>query len=511
MRVFITGGSGLIGRELASKLLDAGHHPVILSRNADHVRRDPAMWAYQVIPGDPTKPGPWQEEIDGCDAVVNLAGHNVFAERWNASVKAKIRDSRVHGTEHLVAAIKQASSRPKVFVQGSAIGYYGVHQDEELTEASPSGTDFLAVVCREAEEASEPLDAIGVRRALVRTGIVLAPNEGALKIMTPIFKMGPGAPIGSEGRLGPADGSQWMSWIHIDDIVGIFKLAIENDGAIGPLNGTAPHPVRNAEFAKTFSAVLRKQLTPWRFYLPVGPPDALLRVAFGEVASVITTGQKVLPAKALGLGYAYRYPDLDGALTRDLHEKAEGRREAAPITLRPDPDHTIDPTRSALPHLRRYPRATPAPNVIATARIAPARALPRPPFDETGHRREPGRIGRANLHDDRPRRIREVLPLRRWPSSRPPRPGWRAGSQAVRPSRWSWPSGRISPWRASANSAALANRSWGLCASILSRMRTKFGGRSGRCSVIGTCRPLIRLPSRSIGDVPGNGSFPVIR
>src|SRR5580658_8318329 len=137
MRIFITGGSGLIGRQLARALLEGGHHPVILSRNADHVRRDPEMWAYQVIQGDPTTSGPWQGEIDGCDAVVNLAGHNVFAERWNAAVKAKIRDSRGHGAEHVVAAIEQASSRPKVFVQGSAIGYYGTHQDEELTEASP--------------------------------------------------------------------------------------------------------------------------------------------------------------------------------------------------------------------------------------------------------------------------------------------------------------------------------------------------------------------------------------
>jgi uncharacterized protein (TIGR01777 family) len=323
MRVFITGGSGLIGRQLARTLLEDGHQPVILSRNADHIRRSPEMWAYQVIQGDPSKPGPWQEQIDGCDAVVNLAGHNVFAERWNAAVKAKIRDSRVYGAEQVVAAIKQADSRPKVFVQGSAIGYYGTHRDEELTEASPSGTDFLAVVCREAEDVSESLDGIGVRRALVRTGIVLAPNEGALRIMTPIFKMGPGAPIGSKGRFGPAEGTQWMSWIHIEDIVGIFRLAIENPAAVGPLNGTAPNPVRNAEFARTFSSVLRKPATPWRFSLPFGPPDALLQLVLGEVATVITTGQRVLPAKVLGLGYAFQYPDLHGALREIFTRKPE--------------------------------------------------------------------------------------------------------------------------------------------------------------------------------------------
>jgi len=321
MRVFITGGSGLIGRNLARVLRESGHHPVILSRRADHVRRDPSMWAYQVIQGDPTTPGRWQEEIDGCDAVVNLAGHNIFAERWSATVKAKIRDSRVYAAEQVVAAIRQASSRPQVLVHGSAIGYYGIHGDEELTEASPPGSDFLARVCRETEEATHPVEGLGTRRAIVRTGIVLSAEEGALKKMLPLFKLGPGAPIGSGGRFGAARGEQWMSWIHIEDIVGIFKLAIESAPAQGPLNGTAPHPVRNAEFSKTLSAVLRNRLTPWRFFVPVGPPDALLRVALGEVASVITTGQKVLPTKPLELGYAFRYPELKGALQAIFRKK----------------------------------------------------------------------------------------------------------------------------------------------------------------------------------------------
>jgi uncharacterized protein len=312
-RVFIAGGSGLIGRYLAKSLLNAGHHPVILSRHADEVRRDPAMRAYQVIPGDPTTSGRWQEAVDGCDAVVNLAGHGVFNERWNVEVKRKIRDSRVHSAENLVTAIKNAQSRPKVFVQGSAIGYYGPNGDEELTESSPSGNDFLAVVCRECEDVSRSIESIGVRRAIVRTGIVLAPGAGALKLMTPIFKLGPGAPIGSAG--GPvAKGEQWMSWIHVDDIVGIFRLSIDNDAASGPLNGTAPNPVRNSEFAKTFSSVLKKPYTPWRLFLPFGPPDGMLRFVLGEVATIITTGQKVLPAKALALGYQFRYPQIAEAL-----------------------------------------------------------------------------------------------------------------------------------------------------------------------------------------------------
>ncbi|MFI5458813.1 MAG: TIGR01777 family oxidoreductase [Isosphaerales bacterium] len=313
MRVFIAGGSGLIGRSLALDLLNGGHEPVILSRDADHLRRERAMWPYQVVAGDPTTAGRWQEAIDGCDAVVNLAGHNIFAKRWNSEIKRTLRDSRVHSAEQLVAAIKQARSRPRVFVQGSAIGFYGPKGDEELDESSPSGSDFLAVLSRECEEVSATIEAAGVRRAVVRTGIVLAPGAGALQIMTPIFKLAPGAPIGSAGRF-LAKGSQWMSWIHIDDIVGIIRLAVENAGASGPLNGTAPEPVRNAEFAKTFSSVLRTRLTPWRVFVPFGPPDGLLNLVLGEVAGIITTGQKVLPAKALALGYSFKYPRLAGAL-----------------------------------------------------------------------------------------------------------------------------------------------------------------------------------------------------
>jgi len=271
------------------------------------------MWPFQIIAGDPTTAGGWQEEVDGCDAVVNLAGHNIFADRWNAEIKRKIRDSRVHSAENLVAAIKQARSRPKAYIQGSAIGFYGPQGDQEITESSPSGTDFLAVVCRECEEVSHSIETLGVRRSIVRTGVVLAAGAGALKIMAPIFKLGPGLPIGSRGRLF-ASGKQWMGWIHIDDIAGIFQLAVENDGAGGPINGTAPNPVRNAEFSKTFSDVLRTRFTPWRVFVPLGPPDQALKLVLGEVAGIVTTGQRVLPAKALALGYQFKYPQLADAL-----------------------------------------------------------------------------------------------------------------------------------------------------------------------------------------------------
>lgn len=311
MRVFITGGSGLIGRELVRRLVERGDQPLILSRKSDQVRRDPSMRGIAVVQGDPSTSGGWESELDGCDAVVNLVGHNLFAERWNATVKRKIRDSRVYSTENVVAAIGRARSRPAVLVQASAIGYYGPHGDEELTEEAPSGSDFMAGVCREWEEAARPAEALGVRVARIRTGVVLARGEGALGVMTPIFRWLPGgaAPIGNGGgAFTPASGQQWMSWVHIDDIVGTFLLALDNPEVRGPVNGTAPNPVRNAEFGKTLAKIL------WRPFVPFGPPDAMLELVLGEVAQVVTKGQKVLPARAKALGYPFRYSNLADAL-----------------------------------------------------------------------------------------------------------------------------------------------------------------------------------------------------
>ena len=314
MRVFVTGGSGLIGRHLVRRLLESGARPVVVSRHADRLGREPEARDFEVVQGDVATPGRWQAAVDGCDAVVNLAGHNIFAERWNAEVRRKIRDSRVLGTDHLVSAIASARERPRILVQGSAVGYYGPRGDEELDESAPSGSDFLAVVCREWEEASEPVEALGVRRAVIRTGIVLAPGEGALKTMTPIFKVLPGAPVGGDGWLAPARGRQWLSWIHLDDIAGLFHFAIDNPDAVGPINGTAPNPVRNAEFARALSKTLWKPYAPWRFFIPLGPPDALLRVMLGEIAEIIAKGQRAVPSKALALGYRFRHPNLDEAL-----------------------------------------------------------------------------------------------------------------------------------------------------------------------------------------------------
>jgi uncharacterized protein len=339
MRVLLTGGSGLIGRHLIQRLLKAGTHPVVVSRHSDVLRRNRETRDYEVIQGDVGVPGRWQEAVDGCDAVVHLAGHNLFAERWSAQVKRKIRDSRVYGSEHVAAAIEAARSRPQVLVQGSAVGYYGPHGDEEIDETSSSGSDFLASVCREWEDASASVESLGVRRAIIRTGIVLAPDEGALKIMTPIFKLGPGAPIGGGGGMGPATGQQWMSWIHIDDIAGIFQLAIDNPAASGPINGTSPYPVRNADFSRALSKTLWKPYAPWRFFIPFGPPDALLHLMLGEVADVVAKGQKVLPKKALELGYRFEHPDL-----------AEALQDVFKPRPTPQPNYPASPAPHARPH-----------------------------------------------------------------------------------------------------------------------------------------------------------------
>ncbi len=305
MRVFITGGTGLIGRGISKILVDRGDTPVILSRQSDAARLKPAFRGCELVQGDPAIAGGWESAVDGCDAVINLAGQNLFAQRWTPAVKQKIRDSRVVGTEHVVDAFGRCTTKPKTLVQASAIGYYGPTGDEELTESSKPGDDFMAKVCIEWEDAAKPVESLGTRLSLIRTGVVLARGDAALGVMTPIFKWLPGgaAPVGSgTNRFLPGKGKQWMSWIHIDDIVGIFLMALNNAQAKGPINGTSPNPARNVEFSKALAKVVHRP------FLPIGPPDAMLELVLGEVAQVVTKGQKVMPQKALGLGYHFAFP-----------------------------------------------------------------------------------------------------------------------------------------------------------------------------------------------------------
>jgi uncharacterized protein (TIGR01777 family) len=310
MRVFITGGTGLIGRSLVGRLRERGDSAVVLSRRADQVRSDPRLAGAEVVAGDPTRPGAWCEALAGCDAVIHLAGQPVFGKRWTETVKKAIRDSRVESTNTVVGAIERAGpTGPRVLVSASAIGYYGPHGDEELTESSPHGDDFLAQVGVEWEAAARRAEGPGRRVAIIRVGVVLDRDEGAIGVLTPIFKWVPGgaAPVGGgDGLLGT--GRQWMSWVHRDDIVGLFLMALDNPDASGPINGTAPEPVRNVDFSRALAKALHRPL------LPVGPPDFLLRLVLGDVARVVTKGQKVMPARALDLGHAFRFPTLAEAL-----------------------------------------------------------------------------------------------------------------------------------------------------------------------------------------------------
>jgi uncharacterized protein (TIGR01777 family) len=306
MRVFVTGGTGLIGKRLVGQLLGRGDQLVILTRRYAAARQmfGPTCG---LVEGDPVQPGEWMDAVGDCDAVINLAGENVFGRRWNEKFKALLFDSRVKTTQNVAQALlrkpKRSDGQPKVLVNASAIGMYGPHGDEELTEDSPPGTDFLAGLCVEWEKAARAVEPAGVRWATVRVGVVLDKEGGALpKLLTP-FKLFAG------GRAGT--GRQWMSWIHHEDMTGLFLLVLDRAEARGPINGTAPNPVTNRDFGMALGRALHRPS-----FVPT--PSFVLRLALGEVAEVVVQGQRVLPKRAQALGYTFKYPTVDAALTRIL-------------------------------------------------------------------------------------------------------------------------------------------------------------------------------------------------
>jgi uncharacterized protein (TIGR01777 family) len=302
MQVFVTGGTGLVGSRLVRRLMARGDRVEVLTRRYAHARQQFGT-NFTPIEGDPTQPGEWTDHAAQADAVVNLAGENVFARRWHPAFKQLLSDSRVQSTENVVAAMNQAPRRAdgqsKVLVNASAIGYYGPHGDEELTEDSPPGSDFLADVCVRWEKAALAAQTAGVRTTLVRVGVVLDTEGGALaRLLTP-FKLFAGGPV--------AGGRQWMSWIHHADLTDLLLFALDNPEASGPFNGTAPTPVTNRDFAKALGQALHRPA-----FVPT--PALALRLAFGEVAEAIVSGQRVLPAKALQMGFAFKFPTVDAAL-----------------------------------------------------------------------------------------------------------------------------------------------------------------------------------------------------
>lgn len=297
MKVFVTGGTGQIGSRLVRALRKRGDTVTILSRRPDAWER--VGQDVTVATGDAMQAGDWQDALAASDAVINLAGAGIFDKRWNAAYKQLMHDTRVIGTTNVVAALSKPGAACKVLVNGSAIGYYGPHGDEELTEADPPGSDFMAKLCVEWEDAARKAEASGARVALIRTGVVLDDRGGALKALLLPFRLGVGGPVGS--------GRQYFSWIHYADIVGIILLALDRADAQGPINGTAPRPVTNKEFGKALGAALGRPA-----FVPT--PAFGLRLMLGEVAGAVTTGQRVIPAKAQALGYAFQYPEIGEAL-----------------------------------------------------------------------------------------------------------------------------------------------------------------------------------------------------
>ncbi len=296
MKIVLSGGSGLIGRALAANLLDHGHSVTVLSRNPDRVvglPKECGLVAWDAVDAAAVAPA-----LEGADAVVQLAGAGIGDGRWTGERKRLIRDSRV-GSSAAIAEALTAAGMPRVLVQGSAVGFYGARGDQELDEQAAPGDDFLARTCQEWEAASQPVEANGVRRAVARTGVVLASAGGALPRMALPFKLFAGGPAGS--------GRQWLPWIHLDDQVTALRFLIESDSATGPFNLTAPNPVTNREFSRALGRVLRRPS-----FLPA--PSFALRLALGEMSTLVLDGQRAVPRKLLDAGFEFRHADVEGAL-----------------------------------------------------------------------------------------------------------------------------------------------------------------------------------------------------
>jgi uncharacterized protein (TIGR01777 family) len=301
LRVTVTGASGLIGPSLLAALHAQDAQVTVLTRNPG--RAQAALGDVEAIRWDPIGEAAPAAALAGRDAVIHMAGEPV-AQRWSAKVKHAIHESRVSGTRNLVAGLTRvgeagSGERPRTLVSSSATGYYGAHAEEPLDEDAPPGTDFLARVCVEWEAAAAAAEKLGVRVVQARTGVVLNRSGGALAKMLPPFRLGVGGAV--------AGGRQFISWIHPDDLVGMMLAALADERWRGAVNATAPEPVANGAFAKVLGRVLGRPAL-----LPV--PGLALRALYGDMAEIVTTGARVMPAKALVLGYEFAYPQLEPAL-----------------------------------------------------------------------------------------------------------------------------------------------------------------------------------------------------
>jgi uncharacterized protein (TIGR01777 family) len=297
MRIFLTGGSGFIGRFLTCALAERGHEITVLSRNLN--KSSPFPPRVFLLEADSTKSGAWQKIAGDHDVIINLAGLSIF-NRWTKKVKNEIFNSRILTTKNLVEALSHREQKETHFLSVSGVGYYGFQGDNFVDENDGPGYDFLARLASAWEQAAVTAEKFGARVVLCRIGIVLGRHGGALARLTPLFKCYLGASLGN--------GKQWFSWIHEQDLINIFLFLLEHTEVKGPVNFTAPHPVRNQELTRTLSAVLHKPALP----LPV--PGFLLRLTHGESADIFLKGQRVLPRKLLHKGYVFRFPTLTAAL-----------------------------------------------------------------------------------------------------------------------------------------------------------------------------------------------------
>jgi uncharacterized protein (TIGR01777 family) len=298
MHVVITGATGFIGRALYEEL-HKDYEIIALSRHVDAARQSIGHLA-KVVEWDAKTPAGWQSEADGADAIINLAGENLGASRWDETRKSRILQSRLDSTNAVIAALKNLENKPKLVVLASAIGYYGPRKDEQLDETSPSGDGFLAEVCRQIESLANEVESLGVRCVIIRSGVVLGRNGGALAKLAQPFRFFLGGYLGS--------GDQWFSWISMDDEIAAIRFLMEHEELRGAFNLTAPQPVTMKEFCKTLGKVLRRPA--W-----TRVPAFVLRLALGEMADeMLLSGQRVLPKRLLEAGFEFHYPDAEKTL-----------------------------------------------------------------------------------------------------------------------------------------------------------------------------------------------------
>ncbi len=295
MRILVTGGTGFVGKKLIPSLRKEGHEVALLTRSPKGGEGFPA--GVRVIEGDPTGKGAWQLAVREYDHFINLAGASIFS-RWTEEKKRVLRESRFLTTQNLVEAIESGKPGTTLF-STSAVGYYGFHQDEIITEASPPGNDFLAQLAQDWESEALKARERGVRVVLARFGIILGEKGGALGQMMPLFKRYLGGPIGS--------GKQWFSWIHIDDLIRSYSFLMNRPDISGPVNFTAPNPVTNGTLAEALGKALHRPS-----FLPA--PGFMLKLILGEFGSVLLEGQRVIPEKLLKAGFQFRFPQIETAL-----------------------------------------------------------------------------------------------------------------------------------------------------------------------------------------------------